>query len=72
MPPGAPRPTPPRFARWYLVYALCVVVAAVLLDLRGMNFTSTERRSDVPRSVRDNPGAYRPVYRGGARYYGGK
>jgi hypothetical protein len=61
-----------RAARWYSLYAAIVLIAAVVFEHRGTSFTRTERRSDVPKSVRDNPGAYRSVYRGGPRYYSGK
>ncbi len=65
-------PHRPAAVRWYAWYAVAVLVLAAVLEWRGTSFTRTERRSDVPRSVRDNPGAYRAVYRGGPRYYSGK
>lgn len=59
---------------FYLVYGTAVVLAAAAAELRGWTFTRpTEARVDAPRTIRDNPGAYRPIYRGvGGRYMRGK
>jgi hypothetical protein len=55
----------------YLVYGLLVVGLAGTADYRGLTFTRTEQMK-VPKSIRDNPGAYRSLYRGTSRYTGGK
>lgn len=52
----------------------------ILLGLFGMTAyyrtpffpTSANQMRDVPKSVRDNPGAYRSIYGGYPRYIGGK
>jgi hypothetical protein len=41
-------------------------------EYRGWTLSRYNEVRNVPRSVRDNPGAYRPLYRGYPRYYGGK
>ena len=58
----------------YLLLGALVVAGAVLADARGWTLANaTERRGAVgPRSVRENPGAYRSVYRSSARYRLGK
>ncbi len=56
----------------YLGYALAVLGFCSWADYRGISFTRVNEVRNVPRSVRDNPGAYRPVYGGYSRYFGGK
>ena len=56
----------------YLAYGLAVLALTAYGQYRGVSFSRFNEVRDVPRSVRDNPGAYRPLYRGYPRYYGGK
>lgn len=58
----------------YLAYGLVVILAAAVAELRGWTMSrGTETRVDAPRTVRDNPGVYRPIYIGRAgRYMRGK
>ena len=58
----------------YLLFGALVVAAAALADARGWTLASAvaRRGASGPRSVRENPGAYRSVYRGSARYRLGK
>lgn len=56
----------------YLLLGLTLVGSAVLADSRGWLATRPDRLSGVPRSIRDNPGAYRSLYNGSPRYFGGK
>jgi hypothetical protein len=58
----------------YLVFGIAVILTAAAAELRGWTLTRTsEARVDAPRSIRENPGAYRPIYRGtGGRYMRGK
>ena len=56
----------------YLALGALVLSGAVLADTRGWLGTRPARVDNVPRSIRDNPGAYRSLYRGSPRYYGGK
>lgn len=61
-------------ARLYLVYGIIVIAVAAAAELRGWTLTrANEARVDAPRTIRENPGAYRPIYRGSAgRYMRGK
>jgi hypothetical protein len=58
----------------YLVYGVAVLALAAVAELRGWTLRrADEARVDAPRTIRDNPGAYRPIYRvTGGRYMGGK
>ncbi len=39
---------------------------------RGWSFTRINEQKVPPKSIRDNPGAYRSIYGGFPRYIGGK
>lgn len=57
----------------YLLYGLAVLGMLAFAEYRGWSpFNNAGRRETVPRSVRDNPGAYRSHYVGTGRYIGGK
>jgi hypothetical protein len=56
----------------YLFYGLAVLGLTGMGQYSGWTFRRYSEVRDVPRSVRDNPGAYRPIYSGYSRYYGGK
>jgi hypothetical protein len=56
----------------YLLYSAAVLGLLGVADYRGWSLTGATRVDNVPRSIRDNPGAYRPVYGGVPRYPGGK
>lgn len=57
----------------YLLYGLAVLGLLAFAEYRGWSPTNRTGRSEtVPRSVRDNPGAYRAHYVGTGRYIGGK
>jgi hypothetical protein len=56
----------------YLLYSVGVLSLLAVADYRGWSLTRATRVDNVPRSIRDNPGAYRPVYGGIPRYPGGK
>lgn len=59
--------------RTYLGFGLLVLSLLGLAEYRGWSLLDTsEVKNAAPRSVRDNPGAYRPLYYGGGRYVGGK
>ena len=57
---------------FYLVYCLALLGATTLAEYRGWSLTSVNEMKDVPKSVRDNPGAYRAHYAFYPRYFGGK
>ena len=57
----------------YLLFGLLVVSAFGAAQYRGWSLLRTNEVRNVPRSVRDNPGAYRAHYAGrSGRYLGGK
>ena len=56
----------------FLAFGLMLVSSATLADVRGWLATRPSIVRNVPRSVRDNPGAYRSLYSGPTRYFGGK
>jgi len=56
----------------YLMYGAVILGIAGAADYRGWSLARVDRVDTVPRSIRDNPGAYRPVYSGIPRYPGGK
>jgi hypothetical protein len=56
----------------YVVYGVLVLALLAVAEYRGWSLTRVTRVNNVPRSIRENPGAYRPVYGGLRRYPGGK
>ena len=57
----------------YLLFGLLVVGTFGVAQYRGWSLLRTSEVKNLPRSVRDNPGAYRPHYAGRAgRTLGGK
>jgi hypothetical protein len=57
----------------YLLYGIAVIALASVAEWRGWSFTRATEARASPRSIRDNPGTYRPIYVGGSgRYMRGK
>jgi hypothetical protein len=62
-----------RLSLPYLLYSLLVLGTLAFAEYRGWTpFSRAHGGQPVPRSVRDNPGAYRAHYTGSGRYVGGK
>lgn len=62
-----------REIRWYLIFGTAVLALVGLAEIRGWApFSNAREGQPAPRSVRDNPGAYRTHYTGSGRYVGGK
>jgi hypothetical protein len=57
---------------FYLVYGLALIALVSLAEYRGWSFTSVNEVKNVPKSVRDNPGAYRSHFLFYPRHIGGK
>lgn len=55
----------------YLAYGAMLLGLVGWAEFRGWSLTPVSEVKQVPRSVRDNPGAYRSHY-GGYRFFGGK
>jgi hypothetical protein len=58
--------------RFYWLYGLLVLGSAGAAQYRGWSPYQVSELKNVPKSVRDNPGSYRSVYRGYHHYTGGK
>ena len=56
----------------YTLYGLVLLFSAGYAEYRGWGVSPVNRVNNVPKSVRDNPGAYRSVYSGYSHYSGGK
>ena len=56
----------------YFLYAMLVMGLGGFAQYRGWSFLNINEVRNVPKTVRDNPGAYRSHYAGYYRYFGGK
>lgn len=57
---------------FYVGYGLLLLGLLGLAEYRGWSPLSVNEVKNIPKSVRDNPGAYRSIYRGPTRFFGGK
>ena len=57
---------------FYLGYAFLLLSLAATAEYRGWSLNQVTEVKNVPRTVRDNPGAYRSHYSSYSRYTGGK
>jgi hypothetical protein len=48
--------------RAYFVFGLLVLSFLAYADYRGLGFTRYDELKSVPKSIRNNPGAYRGLY----------
>jgi hypothetical protein len=60
------------FSKLYWLYGFMVLGLAGTAQYRGWSTDTMNEVKNVPRSIRDNPGAYRSVYSGYHHYTGGK
>lgn len=56
----------------YLLLGMLALAGAVRADTHGWFASRPDRLTNVPASVRDNPGAYRSLYQASPRSIGGK
>jgi len=56
----------------FLLYGVLLLGATGYLEYRGYSFDRINQQKVLPKSIRDNPGAYRSTYGGYSRYIGGK
>jgi hypothetical protein len=56
----------------YLIYGLVLLTGVTLAEYRGWSLSRVDQVKNVPKTVRDNPGAYRAHYGFYPRYVGGK
>jgi hypothetical protein len=57
---------------FFLVYGVMLIGLASFGHYRGWSFSRINEQKVLPKSIRDNPGAYRSTYGGYSRYIGGK
>ena len=60
-----------RFAS-YVVYSMLLLTGTTVAEYRGWTLEHVNQLKDVPKTVRDNPGAWRAHYGFYPRYVGGK
>jgi hypothetical protein len=56
----------------YLIYGMLTLGGVAIAEYRGWGLSRVDQVKDVPKTVRDNPGAYRSHYGFYPRYVGGK
>jgi hypothetical protein len=56
----------------FVIYGLLLLGVTGMAEYRGWSFSSVNQQRVLPKSIRDNPGAYRSSYGGYSRYIGGK
>lgn len=56
----------------YLIYSMMLLSGMMWAEYRGWSLDRVNQLKDVPKTVRDNPGAYRAHYGFYPRYVGGK
>ncbi len=56
----------------FLLYGFLLLGTTSYMEYRGWSFDRVNQHKVLPKSIRDNPGAYRSTYGGYSRYIGGK
>ncbi len=56
----------------FVLYGVALAGLAGMAEYRGWTASRVNEVRNVPKSIRDNPGAYRSIYTGYSRYSGGK
>jgi hypothetical protein len=56
----------------YMAYGILLLGMLGTAQYTGFSFQRVNEVKNVPKTVRDNPGAYRSHYAGYSRYIGGK
>ena len=59
-------------SKLYLLYGFMVLGGIGTAQYRGWSMERINQIKNVPRSIRDNPGAYRSIYSSYHHYTGGK
>jgi hypothetical protein len=55
-----------------VIYGALLLALTSVAEYRGWSFSRVNQQRVLPKSIRDNPGAYRSSYGGYSRYIGGK
>jgi len=56
----------------FTFYGVMLLLCTGFAEYRGWSLSSINQVKNIPKTVRDNPGAYRSHYGGFSRYIGGK
>ena len=56
----------------YLIYGVMLLGLTGVAEYRGLTLSRVNEQKVTPKTIRDNPGAYRSHYGGYSRYIGGK
>ena len=56
----------------FIAYGVILLTLTGYGEYRGWSLSRVNEVRNIPRTVRDNPGAYRSHYGGYSRYIGGK
>jgi len=56
----------------FLLYGVFLLGLTGVAEYRGWSLSRVNQQKVLPKSIRDNPGAYRSTYGGYSRYIGGK
>jgi len=56
----------------YMIYGAAVMLGLGVAQYQGLSLARVNEVKNVPRSIRDNPGAYRSIYSSYHHYTGGK
>ena len=56
----------------FVIYGALLLGVTGVAEYRGWSFSSGNQQRVLPKSIRDNPSAYRSSYGGYSRYIGGK
>ena len=56
----------------FTLYGALLLLMTGFAEYRGWSLSSVNQVKNIPKTVRDNPGAYRSHYGGYSRYIGGK
>jgi hypothetical protein len=57
---------------FFLIYGVLLLGLTGTAEYRGWSWSRVSQQKVLPKSIRDNPGAYRSSYGGYSRYIGGK
>jgi len=57
---------------FYLIYGVMLLGLSTFAQYSGWSLSRINEQKVLPKSIRDNPGAYRSTYGGYSRYIGGK
>jgi hypothetical protein len=56
----------------FVIYGVLLLGLTSVAEYRGWSLSRVNQQRVLPKSIRDNPGAYRSSYGGYSRYIGGK